>query len=319
MSAKLQINRGGRMLLFLCLLNLSIAGANATGVSLIKYGYGKIYWGKKASTAEPVVYPLSESSAFENLIRKQPNSTIADLYPYYRISEKESKWREKKYAIDVFLAVRQEKNNVIANITFNNKSNKSYFIYKSGIPSTARDIFFGVICGSSFLITTDNVKLDYLGHSCDFGNDIQDWWLEIESGESFSYTIPLNRAYEFLPGKHQYQIGSLEYPIITKEWFSEKNMHNKMFSIFNWRSSCSMKTDYPLVLKRRFLCPRYEVDKNNLRRVLNNFGFNGNSSDYYFEIRTNQVSILIDANKNTSYYQFTENKLKGHKKIIMKK
>ncbi|HED3664687.1 TPA: transposase, partial [Citrobacter freundii] len=179
--------------------------------------------------------------------------------------------------------------------------------------------FFGVICGSSFLITTDNVKLDYLGHSCDFGNDIQDWWLEIESGESFSYTIPLNRAYEFLPGKHQYQIGSLEYPIITKEWFSEKNMYNKMFSIFNWRSSCSMKTDYPLVLKRRFLCPRYEVDKNNLRRVLNNFGFNGNSSNYYFEIRTNQVSILIDANKNISYYQFTENKLKGHKKIIMKK
>ncbi|HED3667364.1 TPA: transposase, partial [Citrobacter freundii] len=101
------------MLLFLYLLNLSIAGANATGVSLIKYGYGKIYWGKKASTAEPVVYPLSESSAFENLIRKQQNSTIADLYPYYRISEKESKWREKKYAIDVFLAVRQEKNNVI--------------------------------------------------------------------------------------------------------------------------------------------------------------------------------------------------------------
>lgn len=95
MSAKLQINREGMMLLFLCLLNLSIAGANATGIALIKYGYGKIYWGKKASTAEPAVYPLSESSAFEDLIRKQPNSTIADLYPYYRISEKESKWREK--------------------------------------------------------------------------------------------------------------------------------------------------------------------------------------------------------------------------------
>ena len=182
------------------------------------------------------------------------------------------------------------------------------------MPSTARDIFFGVICSASFLITTNNVKLDYLGHSCDFGNDIQDWWLEIESGESFSYTIPLNLAYEFLPGKHQYQIGSLEYPIITKEWFSEKNMYNKMFSIFNWLSPCSMKTDYPLVLERRFLCPQYEVDKNDLRRVLNNFGFNGNSSDYYFEIRTNQVSILIDANKNTSYYQFMENKLKGQKK-----
>lgn len=51
---------------------------------------------------------------------------------------------------------------------------------------------------------------------------MQDWWLSIEPGEIFSYTIPLNRAYEFLPGEHQYQIGSLEYPIVTEQCFSEK-------------------------------------------------------------------------------------------------
>ncbi len=304
MSAKLQVNRGGGVFLFLFLLNLSIADANATEVVLIKYGYGKIYWGKKASTAEPVVYPLSESSAYEDLIRKQPDATISDLYPYYEISEKESKWRQKKYAIDVFLTVRQEKHNVVANVIFHNKSNKNYFIYKWGMPSTARDPFFGVMCGSSFLITTNNIKLDYLGHSCDFGGDMQDWWLKIESGESLSYTIPLNRAYEFLPGKHQYQIGSLEYPIVTEQWFSEKNIYNAMFSVFDERSSCPIKTDYPLVSERRFLCPQYGAGENGLRRILNNIGFNGDGSEYYFKIRTNQVSILIDADKYTSYYQF---------------
>lgn len=229
MSVKLKVCNKGVVFIFLLLLNLPMASVNANEVIIIKYGYGKIYWGRGASTAEPIVYPLNESSAYESLILKQPNATIVELYPRYEISEMESGFRREEFKIDAFLTVKQEKNNVIANVTFYNKSDRSYFIYKRGMPSTARDIFFGVMCGSSFLITTGNVKLDYLGHSCDFGNDIQDWWLEIESGESFSYTIPLNLAYEFLPGKHQYQIGSLEYPIVTKEWFSEKTCTIKCF------------------------------------------------------------------------------------------
>jgi len=305
MNVKLQINikKWGGVLF---ILNLSISGANATGVELIKYGYGKIYWGKKASTAKPVVYPLSESSAYEDLIRKQPNATITDLYPSYEISEEENKWREKKYAIDVFLTVKQDKKNVVANITFHNKSNRNYFIYKWGMPSTALDPFFGTTCGSSFLITTSNIKLDYLGHSCDFGDETQDWWLKIGPRESLSYTIPLNRAYEFLPGKHQYQIGSLEYPIVTEQWFSEKKIYSSMFSVFDKRSSCPIKTNNPLVSERRFLCPQYGAGENDLRRILNDVNFNDNESKYYFSIRTNQVSIFINADENTSYYQFID-------------
>ncbi len=300
----MRLNNEKLIFLFLLLLNLSIVGANATGIEVIKYGYGKIYWGTKASTAEPMVYPLNESSAYSDLIQKQPNATIADLYPYYRISEEESKRRQKIYAIDVFLTVREEKHNVLANVLFHNKSNEVYFIYKWGMPSTARDPFFGVMCGSSFLIAMNNIKLDYLGHSCDFGLDMQDWWLKIEPGDTLSYTIPLNRAYEFLPGKHQYQIGSLEYPIVKEQWFTEKNIFNEMFSIFDKRSACPIKTGYPLVSERRFLCPQYESGENDLRRILNNAGFNGDESKYYFEIRTNQVSILIDAGNDTSYHRF---------------
>lgn len=68
-----------------------------------------------------------------------------------------------------------------------------------------------------------------------------------------------------------------------------------------------MKTDRPLISERRFLCPQYENNENDLKIFLNNYGFNSSSSDNYFEIRTNQVSVLIDANKCTSYYQFMKN------------
>ena len=76
-----------------------------------------------------------------------------------------------------------------------------------------------------------------------------------------------------------------------------------MFSVFDERLLCPIKTDYPLVSKRRFLCPQHEANENYLRGILNKIGFNGDGSKYYFEIRTNQVSILIDADKHTSYYQ----------------
>ena len=296
------------MLFFLLFVHQLIASVNAAGLSAIKYGYGKIYWGEKASTAKPVVYPLHESFAFNDLVKQQSDATISDLYPYYGISEVESREQEKIYAIDVSLTVRQENKDVFANVVFYNKSNKDYFIYKWGMPSLARDPSFGVMCGSSFLITTNNIRLDYLGHSCDFGNDMRDWWLKIESGKHFSYIIPLNKTYEFLPGRHQYQIGSLEYSIVSEQWFSEKIIYNTMFEIFDWRSTCPIKTDFPLVSQEWLLCPQYDFGKNDLRRILNDIGFNGDESEYYFNIRSNQVSILIDADEDTSYYRFMEKK-----------
>lgn len=280
-------------------------------IEMVKYGYGEIYWGGEASTAEPVIYPLNESSAYDALIQKQPNATIFELYPYYEVSERENELRKKIYAIDVLLTVKQENNNVLADVIFHNKSNRNYYINKWRLPSFTGDPFFGVMCSSSFLITMGNIKFDYLGNSCDFGDDMEDWWLKIEPGEEFSYTIPLNRAYEFLPGKHRYQIGSLEYPIVTEQWFSEKKIYNTMFSILDSRSLCPIKTNNPLVLERWFLCPQYESGENDLRRILNNIGFNSNESEYYFELRTNEVSVLIDANRATSYYLFMRNMRQG--------
>lgn len=291
-----------RIILFILFYNMSITCANAVDVIVMKYGYGEIYWGKNASTADPIVYPLNESSAYADLISEQPDSTIADLYPYYYISEGESKLQQKVRAIDVSLTVRQASSSVLANVTFHNKSNQNYFINRRGMPSDSMDMGFGVMCSSSFLITTNNIKLDYLGHSCDFGDDIHNWWGVIKPGESFSFIAPLNLAYEFLPGKHQYQIGSLEYAIATEQWFDEKIMYNTMFEVLDIRSKCPIKTDLPLMFEQRLLCPQPSED--NLRSILEERTFDGDSGEYYFEIRTNQVSISIDADKNTSYYQF---------------
>ncbi|MCE0826884.1 transposase [Buttiauxella sp. A2-C2_NF] len=305
------------MFLFLLLFNMSITCANAVGVIVMKYGYGEIYWGKKAFTADPMVYPLNESSAYERLMGKQSGATIADLYPNYDIGEAENKQSQKVRAIDVSLKVRQASSNILVTITFHNKSNKNYFINGHSLP-TETGIAFSLMCGSSFLITTNDIKLDYLGRSCDFGDDLRNGWNIIEPGKHFSFTVPLNFAYEFLPGKHQYQIGSLEYAIATEQWFDEKIMFNTMFRVFEIRSTCPIKADLPLVFEERWLCPQYNVG-DGVRDDLEDMGFNGDSGEYYFEIRTNQVSISIDADKNTSYHQYLKKIREKKYQNIMKK
>lgn len=299
----MRLNIWSTALLFF--LNLSVVDANEISVMNIKYGYGDIYWGREASTSYPVIYPLYKSESYERFIIQHPDATIADLYYlYYNISESENKKSQEIYDLDVSLTVSQEEYNVLARVVFNNKSNNDYFINKRMLPSY--DTAFGAMCSASFLITTENIKLDYLGRSCDFGDYMRDWWLKIGGGEQFSYEVLLNHAYEFLPGGHQYQIGSLEFPVVTEQWFLEKKTYKTMFMILDWRSICPIKTDFPLVLKKRWLCPQYEFEirKNNLKYILNRLGFNGDGSKEYFLIRTNQVSVYIDANKDTSWYQF---------------
>lgn len=304
-SAELRLNIWNAVILFF--LNIPVIHANEIGVMNIKYGYGDIYWGGEASTSYPVIYLLYKSESYERFIRQHPDASIVDLYYlHHEVSESENKQSQRIHDLDVSLTVTQKKYNVLARVVFSNKSNNKYFINKRMLPSY--DAAFGVMCSASFLITTEDIKLDYLGRSCDFGDHMRDWWLKIGAGEQFSYTVKLNRAYEFLPGRHQYQIGSLEYPVVTEQWFTEKNMYNAMFAIFDMYSPCLIKSKYPLIFEARWLCPNYEYEyepwKNNLRNTLNRLGFNDDVSKEYFLIRTNQVSVYIDANKETSWYQF---------------
>lgn len=54
--------------LFFLIINMSISCANAADITMMKYGYGLIYWGKKAYTADPMVYPLQNSYAYNNIM-----------------------------------------------------------------------------------------------------------------------------------------------------------------------------------------------------------------------------------------------------------
>lgn len=200
-----------------------------------------------------------------------------------------------------------EKNhNVMAKVVFFNKSDHDYFIYRGGLPSTAGDIFFGIMCGSYFRITADNIKLDYLGHSCDFGNDLEKNREKIKPGRKLKFTVWLNLAYEFLPENHQYQIGTLEYGVVTKEWFSEVIAKRTMFRILERRAECPIKTDLPLMTELQYMCPQSKSGErvNDLSSILEDIGFDGGNSKNYFRIRSNQVSISVNADKETSYYQY---------------
>ncbi|WP_330985832.1 MULTISPECIES: transposase [Enterobacterales] len=294
-------------MLFFLLSNISVFYANAADVIIMRKGYGLIYWGDKSSTYNPSVYPLKGSYAYEELLQWKSDGTTADLHPQYVISDEENRQLKKMFAIDATLRVRQQKYNVFATVTFHNKSNHTYFISRGRMPADEWGGGFGVMCGSAFRITSEDIKLDYLGHSCDFGRDRLNGWAEIKRGEVFSFAVPINLAYEFLPGKHQYQIGSLEYKVVTKQWFTEVEAYDAMFGILNFRAACPIKTDLPLVTERWFMCPQYEFGKGDLESILDDFGFDRNHSKYSFKIRTNQVSVTINADKQTSYYHFFRN------------
>ncbi|WP_330985829.1 MULTISPECIES: transposase [Enterobacterales] len=308
----MKINNVNRVVVFLFFSAVSMSYVNATDVIVMKFGYGEIYWGKKAFTVDPVVYPLKDSYAYEKLMLRQPDATTANLNPYYDFTVEENNRTQKERAIVASLKVWQKKHNVLAQVELHNKSSHVYFVYRGGMPSLSGVVSFGVMCGSNFMLTTENIKLDYLGRYCDFGDDRQNNWVDIKPGETFLFIVPINLAYEFLPGKHQYQIGSLEYEVVTKEWFSEVDTNSSMFSIFNRRSDCPIKTELPMVINERWLCPQYEFSANDLESILNDLGFDGGNSKNYFQIRTNQVSITINADKKTSYYQFMRDIKNAH-------
>lgn len=269
-----------------------------------KYGYGNIDWGgKRTKFNEPEIYLLRESSAFHRILSKKPEATTRDIYPFYSISDSENKATQMAYKIYEVLSVQQDKDSVIATLTFHNKSSQDYFIHKEYLPSGYPG--FSEICGGAFKITAKNITLDYIGRYCEFEtNYTKDAWLVIRKGETISFKIVLNNAYEFLPGKYKYNIGTLEYSLVTELWFIEKNIYRTMFSILERRVPCPINTERPLVIEFRWLCPQYSNgDENGLKYFLELKGIDEGKSKNYFEIRSNQVSVMINSNSKMSYYQ----------------
>ncbi|WP_330986211.1 MULTISPECIES: transposase [Enterobacterales] len=269
------------------------------GVASIKYGYGKDKFGNVNITYEPELYLLKDSLSYRELLKKNSDSTVRDIYPYYSISIFDNQMVKRNNNINVTLSVQKSKGKVLALVRFYNKSGRSYYVHRNFLPS------HGSMCDSAFLITTDNIKLDYLGRHCQYESDgikyIRSNREEIKPGKSYSFFYTLNKEYEFLPGKHQYNIGSLEYSLVTDEWFIEYDIYVLMFRMFYGYAYCPELTYDYVVLNRRWYCTSSGPEESELRYFLEQLGFDGGRSKSSFEIRTNQVIVTINGTKDTSY------------------
>lgn len=275
------------------------------GMSLLKYGYGLVDWGSEAKSIRPEIYDLNKSWGYELALINRTESNISDFFSAYNIPYAKN---GIEYGVDVNLDIKQVNSNVIANVLFNNKSENDYYIYRNKLNTSGEDITFGVLCGSSFLIATENIRLDYMGRYCDLDiDDIVNSWQKIEAGMTFSFTVTLNRAYEFLPGKHQYMIDSLEYLFITPRGVYELAIYYLMFSILSEHNSCKNETILPIMDEDFFSTIQCKFDDDYLKTLLASVGIDGKNVDNYFKIRANQVRISINADGETSYYQFMNN------------
>lgn len=290
---------------FLIFTSIGVVANFITGMPFLKYGYGLIDWGSEAKSIRPEIYDLNKSWEYELALTNRTESKVSGFFSYYNIPDAKNKI---EHGVDVNLDIKQVNSNVIATVSFNNKSGNDYYIYRNNLNTSNEDITFGVLCSSSFLITTENIRLDYIGRYCDLDiDDIVNGWKKIEAGRIFSFTVTLNRAYEFLPGKHQYRIGSLDYLLITPRGVYEYAIYDLMFSILSGHCSYENEALLPMMTKNCWFSIQCKSNDGYLKILLANVGIDGKSADNYFKIRTNQVSVSINADDETSYYQFMKN------------
>lgn len=255
-------------------------------VVLNRYGYGLRKWNES--------------------LNKYDKAMVSDhggIYYHYNISDSKSKLEQSKRGIYVHLEVRQEGSNVIAEVNFYNRSHHSYFIFKNNIGLSNGDGFYP-LCDDAFMVTTEGIRLDYLGMFCAFDSnqyiDEKINWLEIPAGNAYSFTINLNDVYNFLPEKRRYNIGSLEYIIVNNDWFTEQliyGYYGTLFSILDWQYMCKVNEGGNYI-EKRWLCESDAArDDKSAQSFLRRFDYDGLDRGNYFKIRTNQVVIDVDGDK----------------------
>jgi len=234
----------------------------------------------------PEIYYLLDS--YEYIAE---DTLARDIGPKYYIDQDENKKLQSEIGFSSVLSVKVEGKYVVAVVNFLNRSDESLYIYKKDIPSTR-----GKLCGEHFLITTDNIKLDYLGGWCDYGEKLLDQdWIEIPAKHYYFYKIFLGDYYAFLPGEHYYNIGGLEQVAAGNTWFIEKNINRYMFFILNGNYANSSNDIISLPLSIKNISQSMRVDD-----FLFQLGYYGKKTGVF--IRTNEVIVKINGAKVKSYY-----------------
>lgn len=274
------------LVLFLILFFIPYTSASED-VLLTKYGYGSLIWnGEKHDVPAIWQYPINLD---------YPSNKI---FNNYELSDIQNEFNKSKHKLDARLKVSQKDGNLLAIVTFYNRSINSFYIYRNRLPA---NLYFYPLCGDAFSINADSIHLDYLGRRCQF----DDWgekksWRKIRVGETYDFTVKLNDAYAFPPGIRRYNIGTLEYSIVKDEWFIEQSIFSSLFSILKWQYTCEGRKGVDYINRVRWPC---EFGNPDIEDFFSNLGYDGFSDDYYFEIRTNQVNILIDGDALHSFYK----------------
>ena len=164
--------------------------------SVPQYGYGKFFYGKKQH-AQQMIYLLSESLEY--------NSGISHMEQEYTGHNASN--------VSVFISAKLIAKHVIISVKVNNDSDKIIAIPKKNIPNNEG------LAGPNFLISSECIRLDYLGPLVSFGGNYTypDDYISIKPGASYMEEVYLDEYYSFIPGRHYYNIKMPEVPILVKQ------------------------------------------------------------------------------------------------------
>ena len=277
-------------LLFSCFYSINSKASEE--VTLRKYGYGKLYW-NGVLHKKPELYPLLESKRYIT-----PDTPPSGVPPFYKTSDLESENMQLDTKVILHLSINQKNGDVFAIVKIENNSTKSYFMSMRNLPKfNSKKMTNSLPCSEMFLITADNIRLDYLGGKCSHSSyQERDSWVEIFAGKSLSYRVKLNDTYEFPSGKMRYNIGTLEYSMVNEKWFIEQNSNVAFFSIMNKNEMCD-EEEYSM----RMINPdkancSYADDADNIEGFLSKYNFNGGDLNGFI-LRSNQIITEIDGDE----------------------
>lgn len=260
-------------------------------VLLTRYGYGFLLWdGIKHD--KPGIWTYYERPDTQRI-----NDIIS---PNFRISDAESQAMQENHKLYAKLDLRQKNKYLQAYVKLKNRSNRSYFVHLSGILSPHNAVSHP-LCNDAFSITTEGISLDFLLVPCRYYSDDEpDNWREVTAGSDYNFIVNLNEAYAFPPGCRRYNIGSLEYNVVTQKWLREQYFFNLMFSIFEWELSCEIRKNISYIEHEKNVC---KIKNCTLRSFLYFHGFEGSNESERFNIRTNQVVVYVSGEAIKPFYK----------------
>ncbi|MFW0764838.1 hypothetical protein ACN0IV_03215 [Trabulsiella odontotermitis] len=152
-----------------------------------------------------------------------------------------------------------------------------------------------------FIISTDDIALDYLGSVCDYrGSFDKDEWYEIPPHKIITFSTKLNDDYVFIPKDNFYNIRTADFTFVRNEWFIERSINEKMMSLISYGNMLydnTVQVPFPLPQQNA-----YSFEKNMIADFMEKFDFDGSNSNNSVTIHSNQAYVEINGDKVKSLY-----------------